>query len=246
MQIKPAGDYAELIPDTTDEGVNPLRLCPKCDECKPLAMFKERLTKLQARKQGYAGTHAVEIERSMCAPCQPNRKPFNYMREKDIANALYYGVISQYEADELRAKRAAARSRNGTDNIRIHHHAKRKALWQPFRNTIGKDYVWASGLMGLLKRTGRQDTELHAFVERYRNVLVKHISRKVWAMMRTHANFDIPPPPKRLSDLLADLPEPMGDIKKEWFALPYQQTERIKAPALVREALGNTLFPKQE
>jgi hypothetical protein len=101
--------------------------------------------------------------------------------------------------------------------------------------------MWASGLMGLLKRTGRQDTELHAFVERYRNVLVKHMSYKVWAMMRTNANFHIPPPPNKLSDLLADLPEPAGDLKKEWFAIPYQQTERIKAPALVREALRDTV-----
>lgn len=247
MQIKPAGDYAELIPDTTDEGTNPLRLCPKCNECKPLAMFKERLTKLQARKQGYAGTHAVEIERSMCAPCQPNRKPFNYMREKDIANALYYGVISTYEADELRAKRAAARSRNGTDNIRIHHHAKRKALWQPIRKLIRAEYGWASSLMGLLKRTGRQETELYAFVERYRNVLLKHLSEKVWAVMRTGPNYPMPAPPKRLSDLLQDLPEPVGNLREIWFEkIPYQQIERIKAPALVREAVGGTYVSPEE
>jgi hypothetical protein len=246
MQIKPAGDYAELIPDTTDEGTNPLRLCPKCGQCKPLAMFKERLTKLQARKQGYAGTHAVEIERSMCAPCQPNRKPFNYMREKDIANALYYGVISQYEADELRAKRAKARSRNGTDNIRIHHHAKRKALWQPFRDVLKKDYMWASGLMGLLKKTGRQDTELFHFVERYRNVWIRHISEKVWTVMRTGPNYPMPAPPARLSDLLKDLPETAEDIKKLWFALPYAQKERINAPALVQEALGRSYILPDE
>jgi hypothetical protein len=168
------------------------------------------------------------------------------MREKDIANALYYGVISQYEADELRAKRAAARSRNGTDNIRIHHHAKRKALWQPLRDVLKKDYMWASGLMGLLKKTGRQDTELFRFVERYRNVWIRHISEKVWTVMRTGPNYPMPAPPERLSELLQDLPEPVEDIKKLWFAIPYQQTERIKPPALVREALRGTYVSPEE
>ena len=246
MKIEPAGDYAELIPDPHDEGVNPLRLCPKCGQCRPLAMFKERLTRLQARKQGYAGTHAVEVERSMCAPCQPNRKAFNYMREKDIANAFYYGVISEYEADELRKKRAAARSRNGTDNIRIHHHAKRKALWQPFRDVLKKDYQWASSLMGLLKKTGRQETELFRFVERYRNVWIRHISEKVWTVMRTGPNYPMPTPPERLSDLLKDMPEPVEDIKKEWFAIPYKQIERIKPPSLVQEALRGTYVSPEE
>ena len=246
MKIEPAGDYAELIPDMTDEGVNPLRLCPKCGAYKPPSHFRERLNKLQARRQGYAGAHAVEIERSMCAPCQPNRKPLDYMVAKDIANAVYYGFITEYEADALRKKRAKTRSRISTDNMREYHHNKRKEAWQPFRDMLDTDYMWASGLMGLLKKTGRQDTELHAFVERYRNILHKHMSRKVWEVMRTHANFDIPPPPKKLSDLLADLPEPVGDIKKEWFALPYEQIHRLKPPALVREALSGTYVSPEE
>jgi hypothetical protein len=246
MKITPAGDYAELIPDTTDEGTNPLRLCPKCGHFKHVSHFKEVLTKLQARMQGYAGAHAVEIERTMCTPCRPRRRGFDKRSLKEIANAVYYGVISEYEADELRAKRAKARSRTSTDNMREHHHAKRKALWQPFRDMLDTDYMWASGLMGLLKKTNRQETELYAFVERYRNVLHKHMSRKVWEVMRTHANFDIPPPPKKLSDLLADLPEPVGDIKKEWFALPYEQIHRLKPPALVREALSGTYVSPEE
>lgn len=246
MKIQPDGDFALLIPDPHDEGVNPLKLCPKCGECKPSAMFKERLTRLQARKQGYAGTHAVEIERSMCVKCRHPRKEFNPMSLKEIANAAYYGVISQYEADVLREKRAKARSMNGTNNIRAHHHAKRKEAWAPIRKVLDTDYQWASGLLGLLKRTGRENTKLYAFVTRYRGTLHKHMSARVWAYMRTHANFDIPPPPRRLIELLSDLPEPIGDIKDEWFKLPYEQTHRLKPPALVREALGNSVIPQPE
>ena len=247
MKIQPDGDYALLIPDPHDEGVNPLKLCPKCGECKPSAMFKEHLTKLQARKQGFAGTHAVEIERSMCLACRNPRKEFNPMSLKEISNAAYYGVISQYEADVLREKWAKARSMNGTNNIREHHHAKRKAAWAPIRKVLDTDYQWASSLMGLLKRTGRENTALFAFVTRYRGVLHKHMSERVWAYMRTRANFDLPPPPRRLSDLLSDLPEPVGDLRDIWFnQLPYEHTHRLKAPALVREALGNSVIPQPE
>jgi hypothetical protein len=38
----------------------------------------------------------------------------------------------------------------------------------------------------------------------------------------------------------------VGDIKKEWFAIPYHQTERIKAPALVREALRDSVSLPEE
>lgn len=236
MKIQPDGDYALLIPDPHDEGVNPLTLCPKCGECKPSAMFKERLTRLQARKQGFNGVHAVEVERSMCVECRKPRKEFNPLSLKEIANAVYYGVITQYEADVLREERAKARSMTSTDNMKNHHHAKRKAAWQPVRDAIRADYGWASSLMGLLKRTGRQDTPLYAFLTRYRGTLLRHMSNKVWAIMRTGPNFPVPEPPKHLTELLADLPEPVGDIKDEWFALPYEQTHRLKPPALVRES----------
>jgi hypothetical protein len=247
MKIEPAGDYAELIPDTNDEGVNPMRLCPKCGQCKPFSHFKERLTKLQARKQGYAGTHAVYVERSMCAPCQPKRRSFNYKNLKDISNAVYYGVISEYEADELRAKRAKARSRTSTDNMREHHHAKRKEAWQPLRKAVRRDYQWASNLLILLKKTDRQDTELFEFVSWYRDVPLGRISYKVWEIMRAHANFDIPPPPERLSDLVKDTPELLGNLLDKWFKqIPAAQTARLKPPALIREALWKTyVLPKE-
>lgn len=246
MKIQPDGDYALLIPDPHDEGVNPLKLCPKCGECKPSAMFKEHLTKLQARKQGFAGTHAVEIERSMCLACRNPRKEFNPMSLKEIANAVYYGVMTQYEADELRAKRAKTRSMTSSNNMRDYHHNKRKEAWRGVRSVLRADSQWASNLLRLLSRTGRKDTKLYAFITRYRGVLLDHISYKVWSLMRTSSNFDLPPPPRRLIELLADLPEPVGDIKDEWFALPYEQTHRLKAPALVREALGNNVFPQPE
>ena len=102
MKIQPDGDFALLIPEPHDEGVNPLKLCPKCNAYKPPSHFKEHLTKLQARKQGFAGTHAVAIERSMCIECRNPRKEFNPLSLKEIANAVYYGVISEYEADVLR------------------------------------------------------------------------------------------------------------------------------------------------
>jgi hypothetical protein len=240
MKIEPAGDYAELIPDPHDEGVNPITLCPNCNAYKPNASFKETLTRLQARQQGYAGTHAVEIERSMCVECRKPRKAFNTQSLKSIANAVYYGVITPYEADVLRAKRTKDRSMTSTDNMKKYHHAKRKEAWKPIRKVLNTDYRWASSLMGLLKKTGRERTALFFFVQRYRDVLHKHMSYKVWAYLCTSPNFTIPAPPNKLSELLADLPEPVGDIKKEWFALPYEQIHRLKPPALVREALSGT------
>lgn len=247
MKIQPDGDYALLTPDPHDEGVNPLTLCPKCGECKPSAMFKERLTRLQARQQGYAGTHAVEVERSMCVECRKPRKEFNPMNLKEIANAAYYGVISQYEADVLREQRAKARSMTSADNMHKYHHNKRKEAWRAVRSVLRADSQWASNLLRLLSRTGRKDTKLYAFVMRYRGVLLDHMSYKVWSLMRTRANYDLPPPPRKLIELLSDLPEPVGDLRDEWYTkLPYEQTRRVKVPALVREALGNDLFPQPE
>jgi len=134
-----------------------------------------------------------------------------------------------------------------TDNMKNHHHAKRKAAWKPVREVLDTDYQWASSLMGLLKRTGRENTALFAFVTRYRGVLHKHMSEKVWSYMRTRANFDLPPPPRRLIELLSDLPEPVGDLRDIWFnQLPYEHTHRLKAPAVVREALGNSVIPQPE
>ena len=247
MKIQPDGDFALLIPDPHDEGVNPLTLCPKCNAYKPNASFKETLTRLQARQQGYAGTHAVEVERSMCVECRKPRKEFNPMNLKEIANAAYYGVISQYEADVLREQRAKARSMTSADNMHKYHHNKRKEAWRGVRSVLRADSQWASNLLSLLSRTGRDNTTLYAFLTRYRGTLLRHMSDKVWAIMRTGPNFDLPPPPRRLIELLSDLPEPVGDLKDEWYTkIPYEQTNRIKPPALVREALGNLVLPQPE
>ena len=247
MKIQPDGDFALLIPEPHDEGVNPLKLCPKCNAYKPPSHFKEHLTKLQARKQGFAGTHAVAIERSMCIECRNPRKEFNPLSLKEIANAVYYGVISEYEADVLREKRDKARSMTSADNMNKYHHNKRKEAWRGVRSVLRADSQWASNLLRLLSRTDRGSTKLYAFVTRYRGVLHKHMSEKVWSIMRTGPNFDIPPPPRRLIELLSDLPEPVGDLRDEWYMkIPYEQTNRIKPPALVREALGNLVLPQPE
>jgi hypothetical protein len=71
-----------------DSDIKPVleRTCPKCNETKPLALFRYKLTRAQMKSQGYAGNVLVTAEGKVCTACRPKRKPISELSNKELMN----------------------------------------------------------------------------------------------------------------------------------------------------------------
>jgi hypothetical protein len=81
------------------EQITPImRVCKKCNECKPLALFKYKLTRAQMKAQGYAGNHLVTAEGKVCKDCRPKRKPLSRLTTKELVTKASSGDIHPFVA----------------------------------------------------------------------------------------------------------------------------------------------------
>lgn len=87
------------------EQIAPLtRVCKKCNECKPLALFRYKLTRAQMKAQGYAGNVLVVAEGKVCTACRPKRKPVNRMTTKELMQKASTGDVHPFIAKSRIAK----------------------------------------------------------------------------------------------------------------------------------------------
>lgn len=87
------------------EQIAPLmRVCKKCNECKPLALFRYKLTRAQAKQQGYAGNVLVTAEGKVCKDCRPKRKPLNRLTTKELITKASTGDVHPFIAKSRIAK----------------------------------------------------------------------------------------------------------------------------------------------
>lgn len=94
------------------------RVCKKCNECKPLAMFRYKLTRAQAKQQGYSGGMLVTAEGKVCKDCRPKRKPLNRMTTKELMQKASTGDVHPFVAKsriENIKKTARALQKRGRD-----------------------------------------------------------------------------------------------------------------------------------
>jgi hypothetical protein len=80
------------------------RVCKKCNECKPLASFRYKLTRAQMKAQGYAGNVLVTAEGKVCTACRPKRKPFGRLTTKELINKASSGDVHPFIAKSRIAK----------------------------------------------------------------------------------------------------------------------------------------------
>lgn len=83
-------DSEQIVPLT--------RVCKKCNECKPLASFRYKLTRAQAKQQGYAGNVLVTAEGKVCKECRPKRKPLSRLTTKELINKAASGDVHPFIA----------------------------------------------------------------------------------------------------------------------------------------------------
>ena len=74
------------------------RVCKKCNETKPLKEFRYKLTRAQAKQQGYAGNVLVTAEGKVCKVCRPKRKPLGRLNIKELMQKASTGDVHPFVA----------------------------------------------------------------------------------------------------------------------------------------------------
>ncbi len=84
-----------------------IRTCTKCKETKPLKEFRYKLTRAQAKQQGYAGNVLVTAEGKVCVSCRPARKKLRDMTNKELMHKAASGDVPALVAKSRIEKRKA-------------------------------------------------------------------------------------------------------------------------------------------
>ena len=210
------------------EQITPImRVCKKCNECKPLALFKYKLTRAQSKQQGYAGNHLVTAEGKVCIACRPKRKPINRMTPKELITKASNGDVHPFVA-KLRIQKIKADAR---------------ALQKRGREE-GWHKVWAGYMKDILtpltediSRTQHQrnhalrvdNTHLATFMDKYLNELQK---------LKAHLLFDSRTDPKepKLCRWEEYFDESIAaQLREDFAALPAHSKNKLRTlPTMVK------------
>ena len=162
-----------------------MRVCKKCNECKPLALFKYKLTRAQMKAQGYAGNHLVIAEGKVCKDCRPKRKPLNRMTTKELIQKASTGDVHPFVAKSRIARIKA-------DAVALQKRGRQEGwhkIWAGYMKEI------LAPLIEDIKRTQHQrnhalrvdNTPLATFMDKYLTELQK---------LKAHLLFDSRTNPK--------------------------------------------------
>ena len=151
------------------------KTCTKCKATKPLAAFRYKLTRAQAKQQGYAGNVLVTAEGKVCVECRPKRKPLSKLTNKeleakaatgDVPLAIAKARIAQHKKDaNLLRKRA---------RVERWHEVWADA-WAPLWADMQADIEGANGKASYYRK--RKSPEKVKFYEAYVAALRKEMTR---------------------------------------------------------------------
>jgi hypothetical protein len=199
-------------------------MCATCKSIKPLAEFKRRLSRAQARARGYSGSVILEIESSMCKTCQPRTKGLTELTAKEINNRVVAG--------DLYVRIANAELEKRKTKATINRQMAAKKAW-----TTAKTAPWAEVMAGLRKelastqqqekhvKTVWPDLDLTFFLE-YKLVLTQTRERIkfVWK------GKGLPPQHMQWENYIEW--EERLRIKRLWEAMPSEYRKRARLPSL--------------
>jgi hypothetical protein len=151
------------------------KTCTKCKATKPLAAFRYKLTRAQAKQQGYAGNVLVTAEGKVCVECRPKRKPLSKLTNKeleakaatgDIPLAIAKARIAQHKRDANALRKRARVER---------WHEVWADAWAPLWEDMQADIKGAAGKASYYRKRKAQ-LKLN-FYETYANTLRKELNR---------------------------------------------------------------------
>jgi hypothetical protein len=199
-------------------------MCATCRSIKPLAEFKRKLSRAQARSRGYSGNVLLEIESSMCKDCQPRTKGVTELTAKELNNRVVAG--------DLYVRIANAELEKRKTKATINRQMAAKKAW-----TTAKTAPWVEVMAGLRKelastqqqekhvKTAWPDLDLTFFLE-YKLVLTQTRERIKFMWQ----GKGLPPQHMQWENYIEW--EERLRIKRLWEAMPSEYRKRARLPSL--------------
>lgn len=204
----------------SEQKPNLIRTCPKCKQTKPLALFRYRLTRAQAKQQGFAGKHLVMAEGKVCKECRPKRKPMHKMTNKELMNKAASGDIHPLVAKmriEQNKREANLLRKAGRVNRWEEIWAKE---WEDVLTPMKTHLRKTNQVKRLAKLYGRKSK--HAFLEIYTAALRKELAR-----LTLHYKTQLCRAPyTRWEEYV---PEDVQEkLNEAWLAMPFEERLRMR------------------
>jgi len=150
---------------------NLTKRCKKCGEDRELSLFKYKLTRAQARAQGYTGNHIVEHEGKTCNLCKKKPRPLSKLRPNELQARVDAGDISDFMVQKILEKRKADRSARLSAIAQRRWEREHDAQWNDYLKPLKHEMklVYAQHY----KATNKGQTQLANYSHAYMNVLLR-------------------------------------------------------------------------
>ena len=210
--------------------------CTQCRAVKPMAEFKRTLTRAQSLARGYAGTHKVDIESTLCSVCQPKPKPISKLSRRELqtraASGDLHPLIAKFRQATLVNHAHLAQVENGHNRARNVRQPAWDALIKPVQKEI---YTAAQQEKYALKHA--QPT-LVTFFRAYIETLKTHKTKLQLQQRLTNAA-----PEKGVTWVEAIPKEVIATIHALWVELPIRTRVTRRLPAVLDKPAVDALVP---
>lgn len=203
------------------------RVCKKCNECKPLALFRYKLTRAQMKAQGYAGNVLVTAEGKVCKECRPKRKPLNRLTTKELitkaASGDVHPFIAQSRIAKIKSDALALKARGSAERWQKLWAGWMKDILKPLTEEIARTQHAMRYSLKIDK------TQRAAFYKDY----IKHLEKLKAHLMHDQRINPREPELCRWEEYFAE--ETAAQLREDFAALPMQDRLNLRTlPVMVK------------
>lgn len=145
--------------------------CKKCGEDRELSLFKYKLTRAQARAQGYAANVAVELEGKTCNLCKRKPKPLSRKSRAELERMVTNGDLTDLVFNAIIKERHDKAQNRRSEAMHKHYANKLAKEWSDYTKELRAEIRIANNAIASAKR--REDYQGEQFARLYYDRLIK-------------------------------------------------------------------------
>jgi|APCry1669189733_1035249.scaffolds.fasta_scaffold10024_4 hypothetical protein len=206
--------------------------CKKCGEEREISLFKYKLTKAQARAQGYAGNFLVELEGKTCNLCKRKPKPLVKKTKAELMRMVDNGDLSSIVFDTLIKERQEKAQYNRSQAMHRYYATQRAEQWFTYLIELRKEIRLVTN--AIYSADKRDDHDSKAFNTYYLTVL-----RGVQAGFALIEHMDVPNVPwityakREFTHPRNNLVDNLKTLKEKWDNLPMGKRMKMRQPTIL-------------
>lgn len=198
------------------------KTCAKCNQLKPIADFRIKLTRARALSLGYTANHAVITESKNCKACRPSPKPRGRKNKRELRAMVEAGTLNEYTYEQIVAKRKEKATMKMSKAVTQRWENIEKAKWLVLKDSVQDE---------ILKATNQYNCSPHTEVKAYANEYLKVLT-PLRATLKLRMSLAEKGAPSSWLDIITATD--IHKVRNKWEEIPIERRARMRVPLILR------------